>query len=146
MLEQGLIKWQQLLNHAWQVQSDLAGGQLSQNEFDYLACIYEAEKIEPEHPPQEHDDSSHLSAIALQMKVRKSSASLMVNKLQKRGFLARVTCRYDARAQHILLTDSGREVFLATTELVYGQLAKQIKGKLGDEQVEQLLLMIDTLV
>lgn len=141
-LESALIKMQRVLNQAWQQHQ---GNVLSQNEFDYLACIFEAQNKEPPEVPEQHDDSSHLSALAEQMKVRKSSASLMVNKLEKRGFIERVTCRYDARAQHILLTALGQEVYRQTRERVYGSFAESIKLKLGKKDSAKLRGIIESL-
>ena len=137
-LENALIKMQRLLNKAWQAHAEEAGVVLSQNEFEYLACIFAAEKVQPPEDPQQHDDSAHLSSVAQQMQVRKSSASLMINKLEKRGFIQRLTCRYDARAQHILLTEQGREVFLSIREQVYGAMASKVKKCLGKKDTSKL--------
>lgn len=126
-MENALIKFQRMLNQTWQAHG---GGILSQNEFDYLACIYEAENAEPPQDPTAHDDSTHLSALAEQMQVKKSSASLMVNKLEKRGLIERVTCMYDARAQHILLTEQGREIYRQTRNRIYGGFIESLEKKL----------------
>ncbi len=141
-LDIALVDFQRFLNSAWQRgQGDNA---LSQNEFDYLACIYQAQ-FAPVDASEGHNDSTHLSVLANQLGVRKSSASLMVNKLQKRGFLTRVTCRFDARAQHIVLTEQGQSVYLEVKQQVYGALAQQIQASLGNRQAQTLADILATL-
>ena len=147
-LEKSLVELQRMIARAWGEQTfkdkqhSLSQNSLSQNEFDYLMCIYIAQSTEPDPADTKHDDSTHLSALAADMQVKKSSASLMLNKLEKRGLVERVTCRYDARAQHVLLTGIGEKLFLACQQQVYTTMSDSIKSKLGTQeyaQLEQLL-------
>ncbi|SDZ95934.1 MarR family winged helix-turn-helix transcriptional regulator [Microbulbifer marinus] len=142
-LDRSLMNLQRILSQAWnQAAGDRREG-LSSNEFEYLLCVYIAESGRPEPGSGEHDDSSHLSALAAEMQVQKSSASVMVNKLEKRGLIRRVTCRYDARAQHILLTEQGRELFLRTRESVYSALANSIAERLDPDEYRALERILD---
>ncbi|MBB1269894.1 MarR family winged helix-turn-helix transcriptional regulator [Shewanella sp. SR44-3] len=143
-LHTSLIKLQRLLSQTWgnQVQ-DKQQEVLSASEFEYLHYVHVAESAHVHENPIddadiEHDSSSHMSAIAAEMQVQKSSASLMVNKLEKRGLIERVTCQFDARAQHILFTDKGRELYLSTEARVYLHLAGSFKDQLDADEYQQL--------
>ncbi|MFC6632742.1 MarR family winged helix-turn-helix transcriptional regulator [Microbulbifer taiwanensis] len=142
-LDGSLMNLQRVLSQAW---NRAAGGGregLSSSEFEYLLCVHLAEGGEPGPDSGEHDDSSHLSALAAEMQVQKSSASVMVNKLEKRGLIRRVTCHYDARAQHILLTERGRELFLRTREAVYSGLAQSMAERLQPAEYRTLEQLLD---
>jgi DNA-binding MarR family transcriptional regulator len=143
-LHTSLIKLQRILSQTWgsQVQ-DKQQEVLSASEFEYLHYVHVAEHAHVHEDPIDdtdvgHDSSSHMSAIAAEMQVQKSSASLMVNKLEKRGLIERVTCQYDARAQHILFTDKGRQLYLSTQARVYLSLAESFKHKLEPDEYQQL--------
>jgi DNA-binding MarR family transcriptional regulator len=60
----------------------------------------------------------------------------VVNKLEKRALIYRATCQYDARVQHILLTEKGRKLFLSIQSSVYKNLAKSFKQRLEDKEYE----------
>ena len=134
-LENSLIKFQRIISRTWDVQAfDNKESSLSYSEFEYLLCVHIAENSEYDPESIEHDDSTHLSALAAEMQVKKSSASLMVNKLEKRELIYRANCQYDARAQHILLTEKGRKLFLCTQSLVFKGMANSIENILEDEE------------
>ncbi len=71
------------------------------------------------------------------MQVRKASASAMVQKLERRGLVHRVPCRYDARAQHIMLTEEGRAT-LGEASVVYTRTAARMKELLEPRQYRAL--------
>lgn len=136
-LEDSLIKFQRIISRTWDIQTfDNKESSLSYSEFEYLLCVHIAENSEIDPESDKHDDSTHLSALAAEMQVQKSSASLMVNKLEKRELIYRATCQYDARAQHILLTEKGRKLFLSIQTSVYKNLAKSFKGILEDKEYD----------
>jgi DNA-binding MarR family transcriptional regulator len=136
-LENGLIKLQRMISKTWDVQEfDSKENSLSYSEFEYMLCVHTAENSEFDPENIDHDDSTHLSALAAEMQVQKSSASLMVNKLEKRELIFRATCQYDARAQHILLTEKGRKLFLNIQSSVYKNLATSLKQRLDDEEYD----------
>lgn len=136
-LENALIKFQRIISRTWDIQTfDNKESSLSYSEFEYLLCVHIAENAEIDPESEKHDDSTHLSALAAEMQVQKSSASLMVNKLEKRELIYRATCQYDARAQHILLTEKGRKLFLGIQSSVYKNLAKSFKGLLEDKEYD----------
>ena len=136
-LEDSLIKFQRIISRTWDIQTfDGKENNLSYSEFEYLLCVHIAENAEIDPESDKHDDSTHLSALAAEMQVQKSSASLMVNKLEKRGLIYRATCQYDARVQHILLTEKGRKLFLSIQSSVYKNLAKSLKGILEGKEYD----------
>ncbi|WP_199611061.1 MarR family winged helix-turn-helix transcriptional regulator [Flocculibacter collagenilyticus] len=134
-LDKSLIKFQRIIARAWDIQAlENKENSLSYSEFEYLLCVYTAENSEIDTDSTDHDDSAHLSVLAAEMQVQKSSASLMINKLEKRGLIYRATCQYDARAQHILLTELGRKLFLKAQNTVYKSLEQSFKTLLDDEE------------
>ncbi len=136
-LENSLIKFQRIISKTWDIQTfENKANSLSYSEFEYLLCVHIAESAEIDPTSEKHDDSTHLSTLAAEMQVQKSSASVMVNKLEKRALIYRATCQYDARAQHILLTEKGRKLFLSIQSAVYKNLAKSFKGLLADEEFD----------
>ncbi|WP_027259328.1 MULTISPECIES: MarR family winged helix-turn-helix transcriptional regulator [Leisingera] len=92
---------------------------LSHSEYEYLRAIKEQEIKQT----SKDDHGQHLQDVVEDLGVRKASASAMVVKLTERGLVERVPCRYDARAQHILLTPQGREM-LQTGEEMYQAAAR----------------------
>ena len=137
-LDHQLALLQKKIHQAWQQAAQNDKTALSFNEFEYLRCVHEAENSVPEELVDEHDNSTHLSSLAADMNVKKSSASIMLAKLEKRGWVERVTCRYDARAQHILLTEQGRTLYLEAHAEVYQGLAEVIAQRLGGEDTTRL--------
>ncbi|WP_305856701.1 MarR family winged helix-turn-helix transcriptional regulator [Balneatrix alpica] len=127
-----LIQLHRQLSRAWGEETEL-----SYSEFEYLSLVEIASAELPERPSAEHDDRTHLSALAAEMQVQKSSASLMVNKLEKRGLVQRVQCRYDARAQHILITATGQQLLARSRSRVYQPLLQALQRQLSTEQQQQ---------
>ncbi|MCR9138045.1 MAG: MarR family winged helix-turn-helix transcriptional regulator [Alphaproteobacteria bacterium] len=92
---------------------------LSYSEFEYL-CAVEAQENVENHGSDSH--GQHLQDVVAAMGVQKASASAMVIKLEGRKLVKRVPCRFDARAQHILLTPQGRTL-LAKGRTIYERAA-----------------------
>lgn len=141
-LNEQLILMHRLLNRAWNERNDLA---LSFSEFEYLTAVYEAEKLDEDIAENQHSDHSHLSSIAEALAVKKPSASTMINKLIKKELVFKEDCPYDARAQHIMLTDHGRALLLSTHVAIYNQLANQIKDTMGAEKAKNLTKLLKKL-
>ncbi len=110
---------------------------LTYNEYEYLRAVDTLDGNTLSASPDDHADGHHVSEVASEMRVRKASASAMVQKLERRGFVHRVPCRYDARAQHIMLTDEGRAL-LAKAHAVYTRTAARMKKLLEPEQYRAL--------
>ncbi|WP_341502730.1 MarR family transcriptional regulator [Gallaecimonas sp. GXIMD4217] len=133
-LAQSLMALQRQLTRAWAAQG--LEGELSYSEFEYLKLVQAAEEARPSGRP--HDDSSHLSTLAAELQVQKSSASTMVKKLEKRGLVKRIPCQFDARAQHILLTDQGRTLLTQAQAAVYDALEQRLAAGLGEAEYARL--------
>ena len=137
-LAQSFDKLQRFLNRQWT--ADGRRGELSYNEYEYLKMVEAVEHEDPD-DHRDHGGGGHLSEIAQEMQVQKASASVMVKKLEKRGLTERVQCRYDARAQHILLTAEGRRL-LAKEQVIYERIAASLESHLNekDRRILQQLL------
>lgn len=118
--------------------------ELTISEFDYLFTVALAEAYEGE--SDEKNDRSHLSSLAAEMQVQKSSASVMAKKLESRGLIHRVQCRYDSRAQHILLTDSGRTHLEQMQHQIYSRLADSFKEQLNTKDYQKFEALMERLI
>ena len=99
---------------------------ISHSEFEYLDAIAREE----DRQRYADDHGRHLGDIVDGLGVTRASASAMIAKLEGRGFVRRFTCRQDARAQHIVLTDAGQDERAAGLAL-YEELA----GRIADEDL-----------
>lgn len=116
---------------AWMKSGKRVG--LSYSEFEYL-CAVDAQM---EEPGEGDSHGQHLTDVVAAMGVQKASASAMVIKLEKRGLVERVPCQYDARAQHILLTEEG-EKRLAAGRKLYAGIAKRLRAAVGDDDYQPI--------
>jgi DNA-binding MarR family transcriptional regulator len=126
-LSQSLEALHRQMLQAWLNSSAEIG--LSYSEFEYL-CAVEAQESDENDDDESH--GQHLHDVVAAMGVQKASASAMVIKLEGRKLLERVPCRYDARAQHILLTAEGRRL-LAESRKIYAEAAGQIRSQLDKD-------------
>lgn len=106
---------------------------VSYSEFEYLSAIKDQEARKTD----KNDHGQHLQDVVDEMGVRKASASVMVVKLEERGWVRRVPCQYDARAQHILLTPEG-EARLAAGRTVYGSVVQAVRAELSEAEQDAL--------
>jgi DNA-binding MarR family transcriptional regulator len=99
------------------------------SEYEYLRAIKDQETNKTE----QNDHGQHLQDVVDEMGIRKASASAMVVKLEARGLVKRIPCQFDARAQHILLSEDGKQL-LEVGEGVYQEAAQRLlSGPLADE-------------
>jgi|TARA_R110002072_G_scaffold38138_20_gene110567 DNA-binding MarR family transcriptional regulator len=102
---------------------------VSYSEFEYLSAIKDQEAGKTDRD----DHGQHLQDVVEDMGIRKASASAMVVKLEARGWVRRVPCQYDARAQHILLTEEGED-HLARGKTLYGAAARCLLAELDEAE------------
>jgi DNA-binding MarR family transcriptional regulator len=76
--------------------------------------------------------------------VTQPAITLLVNRLQERGWVERVQDPADRRAVLVTMTDSGREAF-GRMRAEYRALLHEEMATLGDEDVETLARAIDVL-
>lgn len=86
-----------------------------------------------------------LSALAAHLALPKSTASVVVKDLERRGFLRRRRDPADERRLAIVLTPKGRDRVAADTVLDLDGLAAAL-DRLGDAQTTRLLSALDELV
>lgn len=112
-----------------------AGGALgmTHSEFEYLRAIKDQEARKTD----KDDHGQHLQDVVDEMGVRKASASAMVLKLEERGLVVRFPCQFDARAQHIMLTEQGRQL-LTSGEAIYEAAANALLGDLSDNDLDTI--------
>ena len=108
---------------------------LSHSEFEYLSAIKEQEHRQVD----ANNHGQHLQDVVEDMGVRKASASVMVVKLEELGWVRRVPCQFDARAQHILLTEEGearlqlgKSVYAAAVQTLLPALDERTRSALGE--------------
>lgn len=130
-LARALEDLHRLINRQWAIDGARLG--ISHSEFEYLRAI----KAHESDRTCQDDHGQHLQDVVTALGIKKASASAMVVKLEKRGLVERMPCRFDARAQHILLTGKGREA-LQSGEEVYRAAADALKSKIGDEGLARL--------
>lgn len=109
----------------WAEEGPAAG--LTLAEYEYLRAI----GLQEQKKTDKDDHGQHLQHVVALMQVSKASASTMVLKLEAAGLVKRFPCQMDARAQHIVLTASGREkclrgeaIFAAAAEVVLSGLSE----------------------
>lgn len=111
------------------------------SEYEYLCAISDLGGQKTD----KNNHGQHLQDVIDEMGVKKASASSMVIKLEERGLVERLPCRYDARAQHIMLTEAGRSL-LIQGEAVYATVAQAFFQRLSKDEaltVEAAIKLID---
>ncbi|WP_170573525.1 MarR family winged helix-turn-helix transcriptional regulator [Ruegeria atlantica] len=116
-----------------------AGGHLgmTHSEFEYLRAIKDQETQKTD----KDNHGQHLQDVVDEMGVRKASASAMVLKLEERGLVERFPCQYDARAQHIMLTEQGQNL-LSSGEQIYEAAAKALLEELSEDDVRAIEIAV----
>ncbi|WP_020591647.1 MarR family winged helix-turn-helix transcriptional regulator [Kiloniella laminariae] len=154
-LAQSLDHLHRRLSQLWADSARLPGD-LSYSEYQYLRAIERldggqiavsenpAESEKGPAVPAENDCQAghHLQDLVQLLGVQKASASAAIAKLEKRGLLVRFGCKYDARAQHIILTEQGRE-HLRGEEVLYRDAAKRMAAGLTPEDEKTLTSLLE---
>lgn len=133
-LTQSLSLLQRYLTRQWNGDAALSEAGLSYSEFEYLSILQECHG---DHCDMVDNDGPHLSELAEKMQLRKASVSTMIRKLEQKGLVDRVQCRYDARAQHILLTAQGADI-LEKAQAIYTRFAERLRKGMDDQSFQQL--------
>jgi DNA-binding MarR family transcriptional regulator len=100
---------------------------MTYSEYEYLRAIQDQEFKKTD----TNDHGQHLQDVVEEMGVRKASASAMVLKLEERGLVERIPCHFDARAQHILLTEQGNKL-LSLGDGIYEEAAQALLNGLSE--------------
>ncbi|NEY28386.1 MarR family transcriptional regulator [Escherichia coli] len=120
-----LKKLQWHLWFCWREVSRQSGSmELTNSEFDYLYALLE------------HPQGIRLTELAECMKVSKASASAMVSKLEKRGYIQRISCPEDGRATLLQATEKGAALEKEEMD-IYAQTTQQMATSLTPEEQQQ---------
>lgn len=129
-LENCLTELERFCAKAWRVHvKEDPFAVLSFNEYDYLRVI------------QECKDGIRITDLAEQMKVTKPSASNMVARLEKKGLVTRISCREDARAKRVTLTDKVIQD-MSIEQIVYKEIADVMNAKLSADEASELVRLL----
>lgn len=133
-LQKSLDQLHRNLSRLWSDITKRPGG-LTYSEYEYLRGIerLDGDMLARDDLGPEEDHGHHLQDIVAVLGVNKASASIAIGKLEKKGLVERFPCQYDARAQHILLTQQGRDS-LRQEEVVYRDLIHRIETRLTDDE------------
>ncbi|WP_259781673.1 MarR family winged helix-turn-helix transcriptional regulator [Aestuariispira ectoiniformans] len=142
-LIQSLDHLHRLLSHSWS-RGGVRPGQLSHSEYEYLRALQRLNGGQLANDGDEDHHGAHLNNLADILGVRKASASAAVAKLEKRGLVDRFPCQYDARAQHVVLTQKAEDA-LRYEAIVYEDLARKIEKVLSPEETTQLEVLLHRL-
>lgn len=130
-LENSLMELERFCSKAWRVHAkEDSLSNLSFNEYDYLRVI------------EEHAQGIRITDLAQEMKVSKPSASNMVDRLQKKGLVTRVSCNEDGRSKRVILTEQVIKD-LSLEQVVYRRIAESISSKLTPTESSQLINLLE---
>ena len=130
-LENSLMELERFCSKAWRVHAkEDSLSNLSFNEYDYLRVI------------EEHAQGIRITDLAQEMKVSKPSASNMVDRLQKKGLVTRVSCNEDGRSKRVILTEQVIKN-LSLEQVVYRRIAESISSKLTPTESSQLINLLE---
>jgi DNA-binding MarR family transcriptional regulator len=79
--------------------------------------------------------------IVEELDIRPSSASELVAKLEKRGFVRTETDSQDKRAKHVYTTEKARE-YSDRIKAAHNEIADEVLAALSEEEQEQLLALL----
>lgn len=83
-----------------------------------------------------------LKDIVKAIDLPKSTLTSMINRLEKKGYIKRITSEEDKRCYHLLVTDKGKEIekqHLESEYYVYSHILKGLDSKLKREQFLSLV-------
>lgn len=78
---------------------DISDTNLSINEMHLIECVGKCK-----------EEGANISKLASELCITRPSATIAVNKLEKKGYVKKVNCQDDGRVVYVVLTDKGREI------------------------------------
>lgn len=133
------------LTNLWTGTSNRPAG-LTYSEYEYLCAIerLDGEQLSnmKDNKSSEEDHGHHLQDLVDILGIKKASASTAIAKLEKKGLVNRFPCQYDARAQHIILTNKA-SAMLRKEEIIYEALSDKIKETLSPEEFKAFASSLD---
>lgn len=86
-----------------------------------------------------------MSTLARQLGVTSGGATRLVDRVSADGLVERQACTSDRRVQHVRLTGSGRQLLADALRLHRADLARELTGRLDDDQRTTLDAILDEL-
>ena len=86
-----------------------------------------------------------MSALADQLGVTSGGATRLVDRVAADGLVERRACSNDRRVHHVRLTEAGRARLEAAVELHRADLARELGGRLDDDERRELDRLLDRL-
>lgn len=90
------------------------------------------------------DEGVKITTIAEKMEISKPAVSQMINVLEEKGYVERVTTKADRRIVYVKLSQLGNELLNATFEKCCTAATEMIE-KMGEEDVRTLIRLINKL-
>lgn len=87
------------------------------------------------------ENGKTVSEIADFLKIAKSSVTVAVGKLEKKGYLCKNGCQTDGRVVRVTLTREGKKVY-AYHKRYHMSMIHEIEGEFGEEEQELLVRVI----
>ena len=119
--------------HLWDLWRELGqqsgSMELTVSETDYLWTLVD-------------NNGMRLTEFAEAMKVSKASASVMVAKLEKRGYIARTPCTEDGRAMRLIVTAKTQSLSDEGMN-VYRRGAVDLEKNLSSKELDQLTKLLN---
>ncbi|HEY4389747.1 MAG TPA: MarR family transcriptional regulator [Paenibacillus sp.] len=85
-----------------------------------------------------------VSELSNKMKISPPSVSQMVNSLEEKGLVERLTTRNDRRVVYVNLTEEGRSILKQTTDH-FLTFSNEIARRLGHEETDHLIRLFNRL-
>lgn len=92
-----------------------------------------------------HNDRSTMKDIADKIRRTRPTVTVLVDKLEKLGFVNRETSKDDNRYTYIALTEKGRN-FKPVFELISNKLNKKLLSDISDQEYEILEKLLNKMV
>ena len=89
-------------------------------------------------------DGVTISTLSELLEISKSAVSQMINALEDKGYVERMTTKNDRRLVYVGLTESGEECFAKERKAFLQEMA-DIFAKMGEEDTADLLRLLEKL-
>ncbi|MBN2443789.1 MAG: MarR family transcriptional regulator [Spirochaetales bacterium] len=92
-----------------------------------------------------HLDQPGITELAEKIDVSKPSATALVNKLEKNGYIQKVQSEEDKRFFHIILTKKGQKL-AALHDTIHYKFAEIMTGNLSEAEINQLTVLLGKII
>lgn len=100
---------------------------LSINEMHLIECVGKGKET-----------GVTISKVASELCITRPSATIAVNKLEKKGYVKKINCQEDGRVVYVVLTDKGREID-AIHKQYHRDMVNEISKELDENERRYLI-------